>query len=70
MRAVNSACKELKGSYAIEVICKDCPNKMIVARKDSPLVIGIGNNEKYIASDIPAILSYTKDFYLLENYQF
>lgn len=40
LRAVSDACKKLKGSYAIEVLCKDCPDKMIVARKDSPLVIG------------------------------
>ena len=46
------------------------PDNMIVVRKDSPLVIGKGNEENYIASDIPAILSYTKDFYLLENYEY
>lgn len=67
LEAVQSACKDLKGSYAIEVLCKDEPNKMIVARKDSPLVIGKGNQENYICSDIPAILSYTKDFYLLND---
>lgn len=67
LRAVCSACKQLKGSYAIEVLCKDFPNTIIVARKDSPLVIGTGNNENYIASDIPAILSYTKNFYLLND---
>ena len=43
---------------------------MIVVRKDSPLVIGKGNGENYIASDIPAILSYTKDFYFLNDYEF
>ena len=67
LRAVSSACKDLKGSYAIEVICKDYPDVMIVARKDSPLVIGAGINENYIASDIPAVLSYTKNFYLLDD---
>ncbi len=67
LQAVHSACKDIKGSYAIEVICKDYPDRMIVARKDSPLVIGVGKNENYIASDIPAILSYTKDFYLLDD---
>ena len=46
------------------------PDNMIVVRKDSPLVIGKGNGENYIASDIPAILSYTKDFYLLENFEY
>lgn len=67
LRAVSSACKKLKGSYAIEVICKNYPDRMIVSRKDSPLVIGKGIHENYIASDIPAILSYTKDFYLLDD---
>ena len=46
------------------------PNNMIVVRKDSPLVIGKGNGENYIASDIPAILGYTKDFYLLNNFEY
>ena len=67
LNAIHLACKDLKGSYAIEVLCKDEPNTMIVARKDSPLVIGVGNGENYISSDIPAILSYTKSFYLLND---
>ena len=67
LNAVHLACKDLKGSYAIEVICKDYPDTMIVARKDSPLVIGVGSEENYISSDIPAILSYTKNFYLLND---
>ena len=70
LRAVRNACLELKGSYAIEVICKDFPDNMIVVRQDSPLVIGKGNGENYIASDIPAILSFTKDFYLLNDLEF
>ena len=69
LRAVRSACKDLKGSYALEIISKYIPNKMIVTRKDSPLVIGKGIEENYISSDIPAILSYTKDFYLLDDNQ-
>ena len=70
LRAVNNATKRLIGSFVIEVLSKENSNNMIVVRKDSPLVIGKGNNENYIASDIPAILSYTKDFYLLENFEF
>ena len=70
LHAVQLACKDLKGSYAIEVISKYMPNNMIVIRKDSPLVIGKGINENYISSDIPAILSFTKDFYLLEDNEF
>ncbi len=68
LRAVKSACNDLKGSYAISVISKLYPNRMVVSRKDSPLVVGYRDNEKYIASDIPAILSYTKDIYLLNDY--
>ena len=70
LRAVKSACEKLIGSFAIEVLCKENPEVMIVVRKDSPLVIGKGDGEVYVASDIPAILNYTKDFYLLENLEF
>ncbi len=70
LRAVKSTCDKLVGSFAIEVLSKDNPDYMVVVRKDSPLVIGKGYNENYIASDIPAILSYTKDFYLLENLEY
>ena len=70
LRAVNRACKDLNGSYAIEVICSSYPDKMIVARKDSPLVIGTAYGENYISSDIPAILSFTKNFYLLNDNEF
>ena len=68
--AVKSAIYDLKGSYAIEVISPICPNQVIVVRKDSPLVIGKGNGENFIASDIPAILKYTKDFYMLDDNEF
>lgn len=70
LKAVRNACMDLKGSFAIEVLSKDNPEKMIVVRKDSPLVIGKGENEFFIASDIPAILSYTKEFYLLNDFEF
>jgi len=67
LSSVSLACNDLKGSFAIEVLCQDCPDKIIVAKKDSPLVIGVEKDSNYISSDIPAILSYTKDFYLLED---
>jgi len=70
LESVQTACSDLKGSFAIGVICKDFPDNMVVVRKDSPLVIGKGINENYIASDIPAILEYTKDFYFLNDYEF
>ena len=67
LKSVNLACNDLEGSYAIEVLCEDFPDRIIVAKKDSPLVIGTSKDSNYIASDIPAVLSYTKDFYLLED---
>ena len=70
LKSVQSACLDLKGSFALEIICKDFPDNMIVVRKDSPLVIGKGEDENYISSDIPAILSFTREFYLLEDLEF
>lgn len=70
LRAVKNACNSLKGSFALEIICKDYPDNMVVVRKDSPLVIGKGVEGNYISSDIPAILSYTKDFYLLDDLEY
>lgn len=70
LRAVKNACADLKGSFAIEVICSKNPDNMIIVRKDSPLVIGKGDGENYISSDIPAILSFTRDFYLLNDLEF
>lgn len=70
LRAVKYACNSLKGSFALEIICKDYPDNMVVVRKDSPLVIGKGVEGNYISSDIPAILSYTKDFYLLDDLEY
>ena len=70
IEAITNTSKMLKGSFAIEVLCSDFPDNMVVVRKDSPLVIGKGTNENYISSDIPAILSFTKDFYLLNDNEF
>ncbi|MGN1270313.1 MAG: glutamine--fructose-6-phosphate transaminase (isomerizing) [Clostridia bacterium] len=70
LKAVKSAVDKLKGSYALEIISSLYPDKIIVVRKDSPLVIGKGNGENFIASDIPAILSHTKEFYLLEDNEY
>ena len=70
LKSVHNTCQDLKGSYALEIISSLLPDKMIVVRKDSPLVIGKSATEKYISSDIPAILSYTKDFYLLNDNEY
>ena len=70
LTAVRKAVSDLKGSYALEIISSLFPDVIIVVRKDSPLVIGKGNGENFIASDIPAVLRYTKDFYLLDDNEF
>lgn len=67
LRAVNNACKDLVGSYAISVLSSLHPERIIAARKESPLVLGLGKDENYIASDIQAVLSHTKDFYFLDD---
>lgn len=68
--AVMKTVKRMEGSYAIGVVCKNEPNKLISVRKDSPLIVGIGKDESFIASDIPAVLNHTRDIYLLEDNEF
>ena len=70
LRAIKQTCDKLVGSFALEILSSYMPDNIFVVRKDSPLVIGNGINENYIASDIPAILSYPKNFYLLENFEY
>ena len=65
--AVLLAVKQLKGSYAIVVMNEKEPHKLVAAKKASPLVVGIGKNENILASDIPALLKYTKDVIYLED---
>lgn len=67
VQAVMDTVNELEGSYALGVICKDCDDTFVAARKDSPLIVGLGKGENFIASDIPAILEYTRDIYILED---
>jgi len=67
VNAVMESIDELEGSYALGVLCADCPEKFVAARKDSPLIVGLGKGENYIASDIPAILEHTRDIYILED---
>lgn len=68
--AVVKATEKLEGSYALGVVCGQEPDKIVAVRKDSPLIVGIGENESFIASDIPAVLNYTRDIYLLEDNEF
>ncbi|NTV90658.1 MAG: glutamine--fructose-6-phosphate transaminase (isomerizing) [Clostridiales bacterium] len=67
VQAVIDTLSELEGSYALGVICRECDDKFVAARKDSPLIVGISDEGNFIASDIPAILEYTRDIYILED---
>lgn len=65
LESVRRTLERIEGSYALGVLCTDYPDQLIAARKESPLIVGLGKNENFIASDIPAILTYTKDAYIL-----
>lgn len=67
VKAVMEAVDQLEGAYSLGVICSDCCDKFVAVRKDSPLIVGLGKGENYIASDIPAILEHTRDIYILED---
>ena len=58
------------GSYALELMFRDYPSEIWVARKDSPMIIGIADGETYVASDVPAILKYTRNVYYIGNLEF
>ena len=59
--------KKVRGSYALAIMCTEKPDEIVAVRKDSPMLIGLGEGENYIASDIPAVLEYTKNYYLLND---
>ncbi len=65
--ALNHAMIRIRGSYALAVMFKDYPEEIYVARKDSPMILGVGDGECYLASDVPAILKYTKSVYYIGN---
>jgi len=65
--AVERAVADLKGSYAMVVMVQDWPGRLVAVRKQSPLVLGIGANEVFLASDIPALLPYTRQVVFLED---
>jgi glucosamine--fructose-6-phosphate aminotransferase (isomerizing) len=66
-KAIREAMKEVKGSYALVVIKEDEPGKIVGVRKDSPLVVGLGDGEFFVASDVPAFLSYSKNVIFLDD---
>ena len=57
---------EIKGSYALGIMFRDYPDTVFAVRKECPLIVGVGENENFLASDVPAIIKYTRDYYLLE----
>ncbi len=65
--AIAKTIVRVRGSYALAVMFKDIPGKIFVARKDSPMIIGVNENETFLASDVPAILSYTRNVYYVGN---
>lgn len=65
--AINHAMVRIRGSYALALMFKDYPGEIYVARKDSPMILGVEDGESYIASDVPAILKYTRNVYYIGN---
>ena len=67
LNAIIKVLSEIKGSYALGIMFRDFPDRIYAVRKDSPLIVGKGENENFIASDVPAIMKYTRNYYLLEQ---
>ena len=67
LKAISEAMMRIRGSYALAVMFKDYSDQIFVARKDSPMILGVSNQESYIASDVPAILKYTRNVYYIGN---
>ncbi|MGL4392958.1 MAG: glutamine--fructose-6-phosphate transaminase (isomerizing) [Fusobacteriaceae bacterium] len=67
LETLKKVLSKITGSYALVILHTDFPDQILCARKDSPLVIGIGEGQNFIASDVPALLKYTKNVYFLEN---
>ena len=68
--AIAKTMVRVRGSYALELMFKDYPGEIWVARKDSPMIIGVADGETYVASDVPAILKYTRNVYYIGNLEF
>lgn len=67
LETIDQVLAELKGSFALGIMFKDFPDRVFAVRRESPLIVGVANGESFIASDVPAILKYTRDYYLLEH---
>lgn len=69
LRAISEFALRVRGSYALAVLFADYPNEIYAIRKDCPMVAGLSGGECFLASDVPALLKYTRDFYYVENLQ-
>ncbi len=67
IHAITHAMMRVRGTYALAIMLRDYPGKIFVARKDAPMIVGIGKGETFLASDVPAILKYTRDVYYIDN---
>ena len=67
LETIDSVLAELKGSFALGIMFRDFPDKVFAVRRESPLIVGVADGESFIASDVPAILQYTRDYYLLDH---
>ena len=67
IHAITHMMMRVRGTYALAIMFKDYPGKIYVARKDAPMVIGVGKGESFLASDVPAILKYTRTVYYIDN---
>lgn len=67
LETLKTVLNEIRGAYALGIMCKDQPNTLYAIRKDSPLLVGLHENGNFIASDIPALLEHTREYYLLED---
>lgn len=67
LETIDAVMAELKGSFALGIMFKDYPDRIFAVRRESPLIVGVAEGECFIASDVPAILQYTRDYYLLEH---
>ena len=67
MEAVTKVLHRIEGAYALGILCADCPDRLIAARKDSPLILGLGEGFHFLASDVTAVIKYTRDVYYLDD---
>ena len=67
IKTIDNVMSELKGSFALGIMFQDFPDRVFAVRRESPLIVGVAEGECFIASDVPAILQYTRDYYLLDH---